>query len=175
MANKGLEVVEAVVLFKMRTDQVRVLIHPQSIVHSMVEFVDSSIIAQLSEPDMRLPITYALFWPERKASIFGQLDVSQLSRLDFEQPDFKRFPALKIAFEVADSGGTAPALYNAANEIAVEAFLNREMKFVQIPELIRDVVDTVDIVSSPTLDDILEADRQARESAREMIGKLAPC
>ncbi len=175
MANKGLEVIEAVVLFKMRTDQVRVLIHPQSIVHSMVEFVDSSIIAQLSEPDMRLPISYALFWPERKGSTFGQLDVSQLTRLDFEQPDLSRFPALKLAFEVADRGGTAPALYNAANEIAVEAFLNRDLKFVQIPELIRDVVDTVNVVSDPDLDDILEADRQARESARKMIGKLTPC
>ena len=175
MANKGLEVIEAVMLFKIATTQVKVLIHPQSIVHSMVEFVDSSIIAQLSEPDMRLPITYALFWPERAGSLFGQLDVSQLTRLDFEQPDFARFPALELAFAVAETGGTAPAVYNAANEIAVEAFLNRELKFVQIPELIRDVVDTIDVVSKPDLDGILEADRQARETARKMIGKLTPC
>ena len=159
----------------MKTEQIRVVIHPQSIVHSMVEFIDSSIIAQLSEPDMRLPITYALFWPERTSSVFGQLDVSQLSRLDFEPPDLGRFRCLKIAFEVADIGGTVPAVYNAANEIAVEAFLNRELKFVHIPELIREVVDTVNVVSEPDLDDILEADRAARESARNLIGKLTPC
>ncbi len=171
LANKGLEVIEAVVLFSLPVDKVSVLIHPQSIIHSMVEFVDSSIMAQLSVPDMRLPISYALFWPERKQSSFGELDLDTLSELTFESPDFAKFRALKLAFQVAAQGGTAPAVFNAANEVAVEAFLGRGIKFLQITDLIESAVEQIDTVSNPELDDILNADRMAREYVLEQIGK----
>ena len=171
LANKGLEVIEAVVLFSMPTEKLKVVIHPQSIIHSMVEFVDSSIMAQLSAPDMRLPISYALFWPKRVASNFGALNLDSLSELTFEQPDFDRFPALKLAYDVAAAAGTAPAIFNAANEVAVDAFLNKGIKFLQIAELIEDAVETIEGVSRPTLEDILNADRMARQHVEKMIGK----
>ncbi len=171
LANKGLEVIEAVVLFSMPTEKLKVVIHPQSTIHSMVEFVDSSIMAQLSAPDMRLPISYALFWPKRVASNFGALNLDSLSELTFEQPDFDRFPALKLAYDVAAAAGTAPAIFNAANEVAVDAFLNKGIKFLQIAELIEDAVETIEGVSRPTLEDILNADRMARQHVEKMIGK----
>ena len=171
--NKGLEVIEAVALFQVPPDQVKVVIHPQSIVHSMVEFIDSSILAQLSNPDMRLPIAYALFWPERVESDFGRLELSQLSELTFEMPDFERFPALRLAYEVAREGGTAPAVFNAANEVAVESFLNKSIGFVDITGVVGQVMDKIEVVLKPNLGDILEADRSAREMATIMIGKLA--
>lgn len=170
LANKGLEVIEAVALFQVPVDRIEVVIHPQSIVHSMVEFIDSSILAQLSTPDMRLPITYALFWPERVESDFGRLDMKELERLTFEPPDLNRFDALKIAFEVAAVGGTAPAVFNAANEVAVGAFLDGKIKFTQIARLIGEAVDKITIVSSPSLSDILEADSLAREKAAQLAG-----
>ncbi|MEA3297868.1 MAG: 1-deoxy-D-xylulose-5-phosphate reductoisomerase [candidate division Zixibacteria bacterium] len=170
MANKGLEVIEAVTLFQVPVEKVSVVIHPQSIVHSMVEFVDSSMIAQLSKPDMRLPITYALFWPDRVTSDFGRLDLEKLGPLTFEPPDYERFPALSLAFEVAKTGGTAPAVFNAANEVAVDAFLNKTVKFTQIPEIIQKTIDKINIVSDPNLDDILDADRKARELAVKSTG-----
>jgi len=171
LANKGLEVIEAVVLFSMPTEKLKVVIHPQSTIHSMVEFVDSSIMAQLSAPDMRLPISYALFWPKRVASNFGALNLDSLSELTFEQPDFDRFPALKLAYNVAAAAGTAPAIFNAANEVAVDAFLNKGIKFLQIAELIEDAVETIEGVSRPTLENILNADRMARQHVEKMIGK----
>ena len=170
LANKGLEVIEAVSLFQVPVEQIEVVVHPQSIVHSMVEFRDSSILAQLSRPDMRLPITYALFWPQRVESDFGKLDMSNLSSLTFEPPDLTRFEALKTAFEVAAIGGTAPAVFNAANEIAVCAFLDGRIKFTQIARVIAETVDKINIVPSPSLDDILEADRLAREIATQIAG-----
>jgi len=171
LANKGLEVIEAVTLFSVEVDKVEVVVHPQSIVHSMVEFVDSSIIAQMSMPDMRLPISYALFWPDRMESEFGRLEMSNLRSLDFEQPDLKRFPVLRLAFEVAAAGGTAPALYNAANEVAVEAFLAGSVSFVEISDIISATVEEIEVVSNPTLDDILEADKMARETAKQRVSK----
>ncbi len=171
--NKGLEVIEAVALFQVPPDQVKVVIHPQSIVHSMVEFIDSSILAQLSNPDMRLPIAYALFWPERVESDFGRLELSQLSELTFEMPDLERFPALRLAYEVAREGGTAPAVFNAANEVAVESFLNKSIGFADITGVVGQVMDKIEVVLKPNLGDILEADRSAREMATIMIGKLA--
>jgi len=173
LANKGLEVIEAAALFQLPVDKIEVVIHPQSIVHSMVEFVDSSIIAQLSRPDMRLPITYALFWPERVESEFGRLSMSQLDRLTFEPPDLERFPALAVAFEVAAVGGTAPAVFNAANEIAVAAFLDGGIRFTDIARVIRETVDKLNIVSQPTLDDILAADGWARETATQMAESIS--
>jgi 1-deoxy-D-xylulose-5-phosphate reductoisomerase len=162
LANKGLEVIEAVSLFQIPAAKVEVVVHPQSIVHSMVEFCDSSVIAQMSRPDMRLPITYALFWPERVESAFGRLEFSQGLKLEFEAPDLDRFPALRLAYEVARVGGTAPAVYNAANEVAVEGFLNRRIKFTEITDTISATVDNISIVSDPNLEDILDADREAR-------------
>lgn len=172
LANKGLEVIEAVVLFHLPVRKVKVVVHPQSIVHSMVEFIDSSVIAQLSSPDMRLPITYALFWPKRVESAFGQLDLASMGSLTFEPPDLEKFPALQIAYDVADTGGTAPALFNAANEIAVEAFLGGSIKFTEITDTIKSVIDQAEVVASPDLDDVLEADRTARRLAGEKVGKI---
>jgi len=173
LVNKGLEVLEAVTLFDFPPEQIKVVIHPQSLIHSMVEYKDSSVLAQMSHPDMRLPITYALFWPERVESTFGRLEWSERRELTFEPPDTGRFPALGIAYEVARRGGTAPALFNAANETAVAAFLNRAVKFPTIVDIIRKVVESVEVVDRPTLGDILEADRRARESARELLEKIA--
>jgi 1-deoxy-D-xylulose-5-phosphate reductoisomerase len=175
MVNKGLEIIEAVALFSFPADKVDVVIHPQSIVHSLVEFVDSSIIAQLSRPDMRLPISYALFWPERVDSAFGRLDFARMRQLNFEEPDFERFPALKLAYQAAESGGTAPAVYNAANEVAVDAFLKGALGFLWITDLIRAALNEVELVAEPTLDDILAADQRARELTTERIGKVTTC
>ncbi len=171
LVNKGLEIIEAVNLFNVPSEKVQVVIHPQSIVHSLVEFVDSSIIAQLSNPDMRMPITYALFWPERRSSHFGAMDFSKPAILTFEPPDFKRFPALKLAFEVSRKGGTAPAIFNAANEIAVEAFLNKGISFVDIVRIIEETVAEIDTIDKPELEDILNVDKQARFRAESMTGQ----
>ncbi len=171
LANKGLEIIEAANLFEVSAEKVKVVIHPQSIVHSMVEFIDSSIMAQLSNPDMRMPITYALFWPERAISNFGSLDFSKSTNLTFEPPDFERFPALKLAFDVAQKGGTAPAVYNAANEIAVEAFLNKGISFVDIAKVIEETVTELDSIDEPELEDILIADKRARDRAERMTGQ----
>jgi 1-deoxy-D-xylulose-5-phosphate reductoisomerase len=175
MVNKGLEIIEATTLFSLPTEKVKVVIHPQSIVHSMVEFIDSSIIAQLSNPDMRLPITYALFWPERVESDYGRLDFDTLASLTFEKPDFNRFPALKLAYAVAKTGGTAPAVFNAANEVAVDAFLKGSVRFTGITDIIEDAVAKIAVVSSPKLDDILQADSEARKIAGERIGQSTCC
>lgn len=172
LANKGLEVIEALNLFNISVDKIKVVVHPQSIVHSMVEFVDSSILAQMSRPDMRMPITYALFWPERAESEFGQLDFSSGLDLSFEPPDFDKFPALRLAFEAARTGGTAPAIYNAANEIAVDAFLKKTISFVDIARTIEETLSQVEVAGRPSLDDIWEADARAREYAKEMTGQL---
>ncbi len=172
LANKGLEVIEALNLFNISVDKIKVVVHPQSIVHSMVEFVDSSILAQMSRPDMRMPITYALFWPERAESEFGRLDFSSSLDLSFEPPDFDKFPALKLAFEAAQTGGTAPAIFNAANEIAVAAFLKKNISFVDITRTIDETLSQVEVAGRPSLDDIWEADARAREYAKEMTGQL---
>ena len=172
LVNKGLEVIEALNLFNISVDKIKVVVHPQSIVHSMVEFVDSSILAQMSRPDMRMPITYALFWPERVESEFGQLDFSSGLDLSFEPLDFDKFPALRLAFEAARTGGTAPAIYNAANEIAVAAFLKKTISFVDITRTIDETLSQVEVAGRPSLDDIWEADARAREYAKEMTGQL---
>jgi 1-deoxy-D-xylulose-5-phosphate reductoisomerase len=173
LANKGLEVMEAVVLFGLEPRQIKVVIHPQSVVHSMVEFVDSSVVAQMSEPDMRLPIAYALFWPERAEQDSGRLDWSKARQMTFEPPDDSRFPLLKLAYEVAEAGGTAPAVYNAANEVAVAAFLEQTVRFTEIVDIVRKTVETVKTVVHPQLEDILEADRQARIVAGAIREKTA--
>jgi 1-deoxy-D-xylulose-5-phosphate reductoisomerase len=163
--NKGLEMIEARWLFDIEMARVSVVVHPQSVVHSMVEFVDGSMLAQLSTPDMCLPIQYALTYPERAASDRVQTNLAKLGSLTFEEPDLERFPALQLARRAGEVGGTLPAVLNAANEVAVEAFVNRRLNFPQISETVRRTMDKHQVVSRPTLDQILEADAWARREA----------
>src|SRR5882757_2611755 len=163
--NKGLEMIEARWLFDIEMARVGVVVHRQSIVHSMVEFVDGSLIAQLSTPDMCLPILYALTYPARAASERVQTNFPKIGTLTFEEPDTERFPSIELARRAGEVGGTLPAVLNAANEVAVEAFVNRKINFPQITEMVRRVMDAHKIVEHPTLDKILEADAWARREA----------
>ncbi|MGD0207641.1 MAG: 1-deoxy-D-xylulose-5-phosphate reductoisomerase [Verrucomicrobiota bacterium] len=163
--NKGLEMIEARWLFDIGIERVGVLVHPQSIVHSMVEFVDGALLAQLSTPDMCLPIQYALTYPDRAPSERVQTNFAKLGSLTFEEPDAERFPALKLARRAGEVGGTLPAVLNAANEVAVEAFVNRKINFPQITEIVRRTMETHKVVLHPTLEQILEADAWARREA----------
>jgi 1-deoxy-D-xylulose-5-phosphate reductoisomerase len=163
--NKGLEMIEARWLFDIEMARVGVVVHPQSIVHSMVEFVDGSLIAQLSTPDMCLPIQYALTYPDRAASDRVQTNFPKIGTLTFEEPDVERFPSIELARRAGEIGGTLPAVLNAANEIAVEAFVNRKINFPQITEAVRRTMDAHKVVSHPTLEQILEADNWARKAA----------
>jgi 1-deoxy-D-xylulose-5-phosphate reductoisomerase len=172
MLNKGLEVIEACRLFDLSPSQVRVTVHPQSTVHSLVEFVDGSILAQISVTDMRLPILYALAYPERPASSLT-FDLAQLTRLDFEQPDFERFPCLRLAYEAAEKGGAHSIALNAADEVAVEAFLARKIPFPGIPRTIEMVLERTPDSHPETIAGVLEADSQARERAREVVSSAA--
>jgi 1-deoxy-D-xylulose-5-phosphate reductoisomerase len=160
--NKGLEMIEARWLFDIEMDRVGVVVHPQSVVHSMVEFVDGSMLAQLSTPDMCLPIQYALTYPDRAASERVQTNLAKLGSLTFEEPDPERFPALALARRAGEVGGTLPAVLNAANEVAVEAFVNRKINFPQITETVRCAMDAHQVVLHPTLNQVLEADAWAR-------------
>ncbi|MGA9021045.1 MAG: 1-deoxy-D-xylulose-5-phosphate reductoisomerase [Terracidiphilus sp.] len=168
MLNKGLEVIEACRLFDVAPSQVRVTIHPQSTVHSLVEFVDGSILAQISVTDMRLPILYALAWPERPASTLT-FDLAALRHLEFEQPDFDRFPCLRLAFEAARKGGNHCIALNAADEVAVEAFLNRRIPFTGIPRTIEGVLASTPEAHPATIAQVLAADLEARERARALL------
>jgi 1-deoxy-D-xylulose-5-phosphate reductoisomerase len=163
--NKGLEMIEARWLFDIEMARVNVVVHPQSVVHSMVEFVDGSMLAQLSTPDMCLPIQYALTYPERAASGRVQTDLARLGSLTFERPDPERFPALDLARHAGEVGGTLPAVLNAANEVAVEGFVNRRLSFPQISETVARTLKRHQVVSHPTLEQILEADAWARAEA----------
>jgi 1-deoxy-D-xylulose-5-phosphate reductoisomerase len=170
LMNKGLEIVEARWLFDMPADKIRVVVHPQSILHSAVEFVDGSIVGQMGIPDMRLPIHYALFHPERVHSErVPRLDLTTLSQLTFEEPDTGRFPCLAIAKKVASEDTTSACVMNAANEIVVAAFLNDRIAFRDIPRLIEQVLEKHKPISKPGLDDILEADRWARQEADSLL------
>jgi 1-deoxy-D-xylulose-5-phosphate reductoisomerase len=162
--NKGLEMIEARWLFDIEIARVGVLVHPQSIVHSLVEFVDGALLAQLSTPDMCLPIQYALTYPDRAPSERVQTDFTRLGSLTFEEPDLDRFPSIELARKAGEIGGTLPAVLNAANEIAVEAFVNRKINFPQIFETVRRVMDAHKVIPHPTLDQILEADAWARRA-----------
>ena len=163
--NKGLEMIEARWLFDIEMGRVKVVVHPQSVVHSMVEFVDGSIIAQLSTPDMCLPIQYALTYPERAGSDRVQTNLAKLGTLTFEEPDVERFPSIDLARRAGETGGTLPAVLNAANEIAVDAYVNRRITFPQITEIVRNTMDRHSLVPHPTLEQILEADAWARTQA----------
>ena len=169
MMNKGLEVIEAAWLFGASAAQIEVLIHPQSVIHSMVSYVDGSVLAQLGNPDMRTPIAHALAYPERIASGVAPLDLTSMAQLRFERPDLQRFPCLKLAYDALQAGGSAPALMNAANEVAVEAFLNRQIGFRMIDQLIARVMDTVPHETVTDMTGLLEQDRRAREAAREYL------
>jgi 1-deoxy-D-xylulose-5-phosphate reductoisomerase len=165
--NKGLEMIEARWLFDIEMARVGVLVHPQSIVHSLVEFVDGAMLAQLSTPDMCLPIQYALTYPDRVASDRVQTDFARLGQLTFEEPDPERFPALELARRAGEAAGTLPAVLNAANEVAVEAFVNRKINFPQITGMVRRVMDAHEVVAHPTLEQILAADAWARREATD--------
>jgi 1-deoxy-D-xylulose-5-phosphate reductoisomerase len=169
MMNKGLEVIEAHWLFDVEPARLEVLIHPQSIVHSMVEYVDGSVIAQLSNPDMRVPIAHALAYPERIASGARPLDLAGMKNLSFERPDYQRFPCLQLAYAALRSGGTAPAALNAANEVAVEAFLAGRLPFTAIPRVIEATLNAVPNSDSMSLESIMAADATARRKASERI------
>ncbi|WP_409567072.1 1-deoxy-D-xylulose-5-phosphate reductoisomerase [Pseudomonas sp.] len=169
MMNKGLELIEACWLFDARPDQVEVVIHPQSVIHSMVDYVDGSVLAQLGNPDMRTPIAHALAWPARIDSGVSALDLLRIGRLDFEAPDEQRFPCLRIARQAAEEGGTAPATLNAANEVAVEAFLNGRIRFTEIASIIQEVLARQASVAVRCLADVLAADTQARELAARWL------
>ncbi|MFO1393320.1 MAG: 1-deoxy-D-xylulose-5-phosphate reductoisomerase [Steroidobacteraceae bacterium] len=169
LMNKGLELIEACLLFGMEPRQVEVVVHPQSIVHSMVEYVDGSILAQLGNPDMRTPIAHALGWPERIQSGVESLDVVAAARLDFEAPDVERFPALRLAREAAESGGTSPAVLNAANEVAVAAFLAGRLGFTGIPGVIDAVLGQHSSEAASSLETVLGADAWARERAESLL------
>lgn len=163
MMNKAFEVIEARWLFDLRPEEIDVVIHPQSIIHSMVEFVDGSVIAQLSPPDMKLPIQYALTWPERWPGSSPRLDLTKAIGLHFEPPDLQKFPALALGFEVARRGGTCGAVLNAANEAAVDRFLKRELAFTDIARACRDILNAHTYSQTPMLDELLQLDRWARE------------
>lgn len=169
LMNKGLEVIEAHWLFDAPADKIEVVVHPQSVIHSMVEYIDGSILAQMGNPDMRTPIAYALGYPNRLASGVGSLDLIKVGRLDFEPADTVRFPCLALAFDALKRGGTAPAILNAANEIAVAAFLNEQITFMQIPQLISQVLSQSTIGEVEQLADVISADEQARALATEWV------
>ena len=172
MLNKGLELIEACWLFNTRPDQVQVVIHPQSVIHSMVEYVDGSVLAQLGNPDMRTPIAHALAWPERIASGVASLDIIATARLDFSAPDYERFPCLALAQQAAARGATAPTILNAANEIAVAAFLQRRIRFDQIAQVIASVLDKQEVIEPDSLALVIASDQLARDFATAVIAEL---
>lgn len=172
MMNKGLEVIEAKWLFALEMDKIEILIHPQSVVHSMVELIDGSVLAQLGIPDMRTPIAYALTYPERMENDLQHLDLIKTNNLEFHKPDIKKFPCLRLAYEAGICGGTMPAVLNAANEIAVGAFLGEKIKFVDLPVIIDKVLGKHNPVIKPSLEDILQADNWARVRTKELIERI---
>ncbi|TFW23443.1 1-deoxy-D-xylulose-5-phosphate reductoisomerase [Massilia arenosa] len=173
MMNKGLEVIEAHWLFGASAQQIEVVIHPQSVIHSMVSYDDGSVLAQLGNPDMRTPIANALAFPERIDSGVAQLDLTRIGTLQFHKPDFARFPCLALAFEALEEGGCAPAVLNAANEVAVEAFLDRRIGFRDIDRVIAEAMHTIDCVPASSMDAVLAQDAQAREAALRVVRSLA--
>jgi len=171
MMNKGLEVIEACWLFDARPDQVEVVLHPQSVIHSLASYSDGSVLAQLGNPDMRTPIAHALAWPERLSSGVKPLDLISVARLDFEAPDMDRFPCLRLAREALEEGGTATAILNAANEVAVASFLRERIAFMDIPKVISNTMEKVESQVADSLDTILEVDKLARKVAENILAK----
>lgn len=173
LMNKGLELIEACHLFSISEHFVTVVIHPQSIIHSMVQYIDGSTLAQMGNPDMCTPIAHALAWPERIHAPVSALDLFKNNQLHFEEPDLKRFPALQLARDAMKTGGTAPAILNAANEIAVEAFLNKKIKFTHIPTVVEHTLNKLEHCVASHLDIILQADQKARHIANQYVGEIA--
>ncbi|MFZ9609633.1 MAG: 1-deoxy-D-xylulose-5-phosphate reductoisomerase [Methylococcales bacterium] len=172
MMNKGLEMIEACILFAMKPDQIQVVIHPQSIIHSMVDYIDGTVLAQMGNPDMRVPIAYSMAWPERFESGVEPLNIFDVRRMDFEEPNLERFPCLRLAYKAIDLGGIMPTVLNAANEIAVEAFLNEHIRFTDIPLIIEQCMDKFEIRPASSLEIILDIDNQARVISEQIINKL---
>jgi 1-deoxy-D-xylulose-5-phosphate reductoisomerase len=173
LMNKGLELIEAARLFGLREPQIDVLVHPQSVIHGMVCYSDGSVLAQLGSPDMRIPIAHTLAWPERMSTQSPRLDLASLARLDFMPPDTERFPALRLAREALREGGGAPAILNAANEIAVEAFMQRRIGFLDIAATVAEVLDTMGAHSADTLDEVIAVDAAARRTAERLTAAHA--
>ena len=169
MMNKGLELIEARYLFSLPSDRIDVLIHPQSVVHSLVEFVDGSVLAQLGSPDMRIPIAYALAWPERIETPAQRLDLAAVARLDFETPDLDRFPALRLAREALEAGGAAPIILNAANEVAVAGFLAERLAFPEIARFVERALDSLDFSAPGTIEEVLAVDRATRSRVEALM------
>ncbi len=182
LMNKGLEVIEASVLFDIPASKIEVVIHPQSIIHSAVEFIDGSIIAQLSSPDMKLPIQYALTYPERYTASIKSLDFEKIKELNFEKPDFEKFPCLRLAYESAEIGGTMPCVLNSANEVAVQSFLIHKIRITQIPEIVGKVMkkhsettNTLQFIKNPSLSQIEKAEEWAKGEAKNVINNYKCC
>lgn len=171
MMNKGLEVIEARWLFDAGVDRIQVVVHPQSVIHSMVEYSDGSVLAQLGNPDMRTPIAHALAWPERHSSGVASLNLFDIAHLDFEAPDTQRFPCLRLAFEAVAAEGVAPAVLNAANEVAVDAFLNQQIGFTRIPAVIEQTLASVTTGDAASLDGLMAVDAEARQHAEHLLTK----
>lgn len=170
MVNKGLEVMEAAWLFDVSLDQIQVVVHPQSVIHSAVEYIDGSVIAQMGVPDMRLPIQYALFYPNRRElSSTQRLDLTMMAQLTFEEPDIETFYGLKLAYEAGSIGGSMPTVYNAANEWAVAKFLKGEISFLAIPQLIKEAMNNHKFIDNPTLNEILNTEQQTYDFVREVM------
>jgi 1-deoxy-D-xylulose-5-phosphate reductoisomerase len=172
MMNKGLEVIEAKWLFNVDISAIDVLIHPQSIVHSMVEFIDGAYLAQMGMPDMKIPIAYALTYPERIINDLPSLNLIKIGNLEFYKPDIKKFPCLDIAYRAGISGGTAPVVLNAADEVAVSAFMNKKIRFVDLPKIVEKVLTLHGVMNNPSLDDILQTDLWARRETEKIIERM---
>jgi 1-deoxy-D-xylulose-5-phosphate reductoisomerase len=173
MMNKGLELIEAHHLFGLASDRIEILVHPQSVVHSMVEYVDGSVLAQLGSPDMRIPIAHALAWPERMTTPAERLDLARIANLSFEVPDVSRFPALRVAREALETGGAAPIVLNAANEEAVAAFLDRRIAFLDIVRTVEETVARTDASSPHSIAEVIDIDREARALANSLMSEMA--
>lgn len=169
MVNKGLEVIEAKWLFDVDFDKIQVVVHPQSIIHSMVEYVDGAVMAQLGMPDMKLPIQYALYYPNRRVMNNNKLDFYKLGSISFEEPDMDTFSGLKLAYEVGRTGGSLPTVYNAANEKTVELFLNNKIKFLDIYKIIEKCVDKHSVINNPSIEEILEVERKTYDYIKELL------
>ncbi|HIF11141.1 MAG TPA: 1-deoxy-D-xylulose-5-phosphate reductoisomerase, partial [Sneathiellales bacterium] len=172
MMNKGLELIEAYHIFGMAEEAIEIVIHPQSVVHSMVAYVDGSVLAQLGTPDMRTPIAYALGWPNRIEAPAQKLDLATLGQLTFKAPDTVRFPSLRLAREALKAGGAAPTVLNAANEVAVYAFLERQIGFFDIARTVEQVLESLTTINATTISEVIEIDQDARRQANTVIAKL---
>jgi 1-deoxy-D-xylulose-5-phosphate reductoisomerase len=172
MMNKGLEMIEACLLFDMKPEQIQIVIHPQSVIHSMVDYVDGTVLAQMGNPDMRIPIAHALAWPERFESGAEPLNIFTVRRMDFEEANFERFPCLRLAYQAINVGGIMPTVLNAANEIAVEAFLNEDIRFTDIPVIIERCMAAIEGRAAANLSIILDIDQQARSLSKQIIAEL---